>query len=601
LKFIIFLIAAQAHVALSQTPQQDVVTSTKFSESPDKLPRSVEIINSEEIDNQQSSDIVDVLRKEPELTIKQNGSGGQSATVSINGANSEHTLVLIDGIPVNDPSSPANGYDFSFLSENQASQIEIMEGNQSTLHGSNAIGGIINIITVDPSEPFTNAKLSYGSFENRKFSLSTGSGRGDTSYKIGVHGSDSIGQSAASESAGNTELDGHKAVGGFISGTKNFDNYELKLSGKISTTETETDDYGGEGGDDENSVSENTHTLKMARVKGFYFEDSLITSLTLSQSNYDRKYSDPANTGQETDLEYSYIGNTNLAGFKNILIYSEAGKLVAGVDHSVDSIESDEFDKKEQTTIGNYIYVHHKMEPFVFDLGIRNTFSEKWGEAITYDGYLSYSFMVETYKMRVKGGLSSGFKAPSLYQTYSNYGDESLKSEESVSKTVGVDFVAKRITLSSKVIQTKLENLIQFTDGYENIGEASITSHTHTIDYKERGFMVNRAITFIDAKDGEGEKLLGRPETKAITNIFYKWDVYGVGGSHRSIGKRIDTVNGEREKGQQFEVFEAMGHYNCSNYKLGLKVSNLLDTDYEEVTGYTSPGRSYTASIGANF
>ena len=156
MKHLYSFLAAFLLVQLSVSAQNDsikttlsevVVTATKTETQYYALGSTVTIITSEEISKKQLNTVVELLRSVPGLSIVQQGGPGKLANVFVRGANSNHTLVIVDGAEMNDASSPNNAFDFSSMNTNDVDRIEIVRGPQSTLYGSDAIAGVINIIT----------------------------------------------------------------------------------------------------------------------------------------------------------------------------------------------------------------------------------------------------------------------------------------------------------------------------------------------------------------------------------------------------------------------------------------------------------------------
>jgi vitamin B12 transporter len=138
------LLSAQEKEA---TLEKVVVTATRVETPIEEIASSVTVISSEEMRKKQKPTVLEVLRATPALDVVQTGGVGKTTSISIRGANSEHTLVMIDGVEVNDPISVGRSYDFAHLTVDNIERIEILRGPQSTLYGSDAIGGVINIIT----------------------------------------------------------------------------------------------------------------------------------------------------------------------------------------------------------------------------------------------------------------------------------------------------------------------------------------------------------------------------------------------------------------------------------------------------------------------
>jgi len=145
--------------------EEIVVTATRSESDPSRVAESVSIITGEQARESQKLALSDLLTTVPGVTVSRTGGLGKQTSLFIRGAESEQTLVLIDGVKLNDPSSPGGGYDFADLMVHDIDRIEILRGAQSALWGSQAIGGVVNIITPVPTGPFAAAStVEYGSF-----------------------------------------------------------------------------------------------------------------------------------------------------------------------------------------------------------------------------------------------------------------------------------------------------------------------------------------------------------------------------------------------------------------------------------------------------
>src|SRR3546814_905851 len=151
--------------ALAQAAEGDqiVVTATRAEKPLSQIGQSITIISQDEITARQSVTVVDLLRTVPGVTFTRNGGVGAATSVYIRGAESEQTVALIDGVKLNDPSTPGSGFNFGDLLTGNIERIEIVRGSQSVLWGSQAIGGVINMITREPTEKLSfNARAEYG-------------------------------------------------------------------------------------------------------------------------------------------------------------------------------------------------------------------------------------------------------------------------------------------------------------------------------------------------------------------------------------------------------------------------------------------------------
>src|SRR5918997_6510536 len=187
--------------SLAQQPPQEnpdvVVTATRTPQPIQRLGSAVTVITAEEIAKSSARDVADLLRQSPGVTVTQNGGPGQIQTVSLRGGEVRHTLVLVDGIRVNDPSSTGREFDFSTLVLADVERIEVLRGPQSALYGSDAMGGVINIITKrGRGAPKATLAVEAGSYNTKEVRGGVSGGNERIDYSFGFSGLDTSGFSA---------------------------------------------------------------------------------------------------------------------------------------------------------------------------------------------------------------------------------------------------------------------------------------------------------------------------------------------------------------------------------------------------------------------
>ncbi|MEO2021507.1 MAG: TonB-dependent receptor plug domain-containing protein, partial [Pirellulaceae bacterium] len=188
-----------------------LLTPNRSETDANRVGSSYTVINEAEITQTRQSSVAEVLRGKLGLDVVRSGGSGGATSIFLRGANSQHTKVLMDGIPINDPSHPNRGFDFSSLSADNIERIEVLRGPQSILYGSDALGGVINIITKrGEGPPSIRASGMGGSFGTARTSLSISGGDQASYYSISGGYSHTDGISAASVLNGNTEPDRHR-------------------------------------------------------------------------------------------------------------------------------------------------------------------------------------------------------------------------------------------------------------------------------------------------------------------------------------------------------------------------------------------------------
>ncbi|MEL7111823.1 MAG: TonB-dependent receptor plug domain-containing protein, partial [Pseudomonadota bacterium] len=205
------------------TQETIIVEGSRLNLKVTEVGTSIGVITADDIDALGVDFAIDAIASVAGVTVNQNGPFGGQASVRIRGAASEQTLVLIDGVPVNDPSSPGGGFNFARVDTESIERIEILKGAQSTLWGTDAIGGVVSIKTKQPEAGFGGTAFAeYGSFNTLRggASLENGSEQGD--FRLAVAGISTDGISRADESDGNSEDDGYDAITLSAKGGLNF-------------------------------------------------------------------------------------------------------------------------------------------------------------------------------------------------------------------------------------------------------------------------------------------------------------------------------------------------------------------------------------------
>ncbi|MGZ0188055.1 MAG: TonB-dependent receptor [Alphaproteobacteria bacterium] len=219
-----------------------VVSASRVPVPADSVGSAVTVIEREDIQRKQVRLLSDILREVPGVALSRGGPVGSLTQVRIRGAEANQTLVLIDGVEVNDPSG-ASEFDLSTILADDVQRIEVLRGPQSALYGSDAIGGVINIITIK-GEGGTSirARVEGGSFNTLNATAGVSGADGAVDYALGVSGFRTAGVSAAPKSQGNTERDGYENLTASAKlGWQANEILEFELFGRVMDSEIESD------------------------------------------------------------------------------------------------------------------------------------------------------------------------------------------------------------------------------------------------------------------------------------------------------------------------------------------------------------------------
>jgi vitamin B12 transporter len=594
-----------------------VVTATKLNTPTREVASSITVITAEEIEEKQQNTVLEALREVPAVDVVQSGGPGQQTSVFIRGANSEHTLVLIDGIEINDPSSPNRAFDFANLTTDNIERIEIVRGPESTLYGSDALGGVINIITKrGKGKPRLTVSAEGGAYNTSQEKIGLSGGNNLVNYSLFASYLNTDGFSSAGQEYGNDERDGSENFTASARiGLTPTDNFDFDFILRFTDTETDLDAFNGPGGDDPNYKSDNQVLAFRTEARLLLFNELWEQKLALSLTDYDRDTRDDKDALHPTDaVRSSFKGNLYKIDWQNNLYLHKTNTLTFGIEYEEE--ESDvkdfqdhvwlvapttkEFDKKADTT-GYYLQDHIKLwDSFFTTLGIRHDDHQEFGSRTTYRIASTYVFKQTGTKMRATWG--TGFKAPSLAQLYDpSAGNLNLNPEKSKGWDVGIEqpFGDDKASFSLAYFENDFEDLI-ITDystwpaTYKNTNKAKTKGVEMTFTcHPLQDLLLNLTYTYTDTEDEvTGAELLRRPRNKFSANVNYNFlDRGNVNLNILYVGKREDWIGSAIDELADYTVVNLAASYKLTDtFRLFGQVDNLFDEDYEEVWGYGTTG-----------
>jgi vitamin B12 transporter len=622
---------AEEDTEIQQTVSHEIVVTATRIETPRKeIASSVTVLTSAELRPSDFTAVIDTLAPLAGTSIQRNGGPGSVSSIFLRGANSEHTLVLVDGIEVNDPASPSRAFDFAHLTLDLVDRIEILRGPQSTLFGSDALGGVINIMTArgsgKPRTEFSGSAGSYGTWDSR---LSFRGSSGQSHYALSLSALKSDGISAASIAyPGNTESDGYRnlTLAG-RAGTSLRNNIEADLVFRASVARTEMDNFGGPYGDDPNSLQDFGSFSIRGELRGLFVENRWEQKLGLSFARSKREYTNDPDEIHPFDSERGlYEGSRVKIEWRNNLFFHSSHTLTFGAEAASEFAESSyvsegfwgpfvsDFPGKRARSAGVYLQDQVRWGGrFFATAGVRLDTHSRAGTSVTYR--LAPAFLIESTGTRLKATVGSGFKSPSLYQLYAPgtawgpIGNAALEPESCLGWDAGIDqrLFDGKVLFEVVRFHNAFRNLIQFDFGlgFVNIGRA-VTQGTE-ISLEARpgdGLSLRASYTRLSAEDTDTKTpLLRRPADKFGGTIFFRF--LGKGEARLQL-----THTGERLD-RDFTVFPSavvtLPAYTLLDASLSfravggltpfLRIENLLDAQYETVFGYGTMGRSFAAGF----
>ncbi len=602
-----------------ETDQEEKVVVTAHREEipEDQVGSSVTVITAEQLEQSGKTMVLDALRSVPGLEVARNGGPGGTTSVFLRGANSEHTLVLVDGVEVNDPIAPTRAFDFGNLAVNNIDRIEILRGPQSTLYGSDALGGVIHIITRKGGGELSGyLSAEGGSFSTMRATAGVHGGGERSWYSVSIANLNTDGISAADEATGNSEADGYtnRSLSARIGHQVTADlALDLFLTG--SSSDTDLDNFGGAFGDDPNSVGESEQFTAMAQGVLTLLDGDWRQNFGIALTDYDRSFHNPVDAGHPADQSTSrYESRLMKIDWQNRLRLDENHNLVFGLEAEEEEGESayfsdgmfgpytDIFTRQSARTTGFFLQDHMKVEERLFaTVGFRVDDHNRFGSEATFRA--AFSYKAGDNGTRLKASYGTGFKAPSLFQLYSSYGNGNLSPEESSGWDAGIEqsLAGDKIVLGATWFQNEFDNLIQFDGGsltYANIARAKTRGIEFTGSAEPADSLhLMLGYTWTDTEDrNTGEELLRRPGRKFSLAAHYQITA--------GLGLNIDLVQVGARADLDFSSFPAsrvdLPEYTLLNMaagwqvtrrvRLNVRIENVLDEKYQEILGYGAPG-----------
>jgi len=606
--------------------EEIVVTASRIEEPEKEVASSITVITKKEIENKKAKTVLEVLRGVPGLDVVQTGGPGRITSIFIRGAESEHTLFMIDGVEMNDPMEPGRSYDPSSLTVDNIERIEVLRGPQSTLYGSDAIGGVINIITKKgEGKPKFFLSGEGGTYDTYKGAAGLSGGTKWINYSLGISYFDTEGFSAAHEKYGNTEDDGHENTS--FSARLGFtpsEYLEIDFIGRYIDSKTDIDQGGGTGNDDPNYVYDSEQLFFRTQSKLLLFDGLWEQKLGFSLTDHNRESRDDPDPLHPWSYWDSYDGRMWKVDWQHNLYLHKTNTLTLGIEYEEEEGKSESawglFPEESADTKSGYIQDKIALgESFFATLGIRVDDHDRFGSETTYR--IAPAYLFKKTGTKIKATYGTGFKAPSLYQLYAPatargpIGNENLEPEESEGWDVGVEqyLFKDRLTLGATYFRNDFEDLIDFdwAKGYVNIDEArtegvEIFASVRPIE----DLTIRASYTYTDTEDETtGERLLRRPLDKGSLNFNYLFLKKGnVNVDVLYVGERDDrywdpiTFTPMNVTTDDYVVVNLTGSFDVSeHFQVFGRIENLFDKEYEEVWGYGTADLSFFGGAKISF
>lgn len=610
----------------AENPDSDqiVVTANRTSRDIAQVGSSVTVVAEEEIVTRQASDVIDILRTVPGVTFNRNGGIGTASGVSIRGAQSDQTVVLIDGIKLNDPSSIGGGFDFGPLLTGNIARVEVVRGSQSVLYGSQAIGGVVNMLTREPTDDLgVFARAEYGGRDTAEIVGNVSGKFGPVAASFGGNYLTTDGISTFNEARGGTEADGFESLG--FNGkvlVDLTDNISLDLRSFYADGETQIDGFAPPtfAFGDTNEVSRREDFVGYAGINAALLDGRFRNRLGFAFTDIAR---------ENVDLDSDFVtfdgnGENRRFEYQGVFDANDNAQLVFGAEREESQFTASSFGAAP--TIAdvslNSLYGQVSVVPvngLSLTGGVRYDDHETFGDKATLAANGAYT--PNDGKTVVRASYGEGFKAPSLFQLFSNFGNTALDAEQSESWDVGVthSFLDGAAQVGVTYFNRDGSNEITFVGcfenplaacndpdaprpfgTYDNIASVSADGWEFGVALQPaQGFDVSLNYSIIDAfDDTTGNRLPRRAkETASLVADYRTRRGFGFGATVLIVGDSFDDVANTRQNDGYFLADFRVSYGITDALELFGRIENVTDEEYETVFQFGQPGRAVFGGV----
>lgn len=587
--------------ALSLTDEV-VVTASRIAETADGTLAPVSVITRTEIERRQIRSVPEALRRIPGLTLTNNGGQGKATSVFLRGTESDHVLVLINGVKVG--SATLGTFNFESLSINDVERIEVVRGPRSHLYGSEALGGIIQIFTRRPTERTNaHASIGYGTDDTVEgqagFSgRSNGVGFSANASYLRTDGFNSCGDGTTVPAGGcfasESDDDGFERAG--VSGSADYtfsSGISVEATGLYAESENE---YDGSTSNESDGVNYVLGLSALGSPADFW-------DVTVRAGH----------TVDDTDnfLDGSFQSNfkteRNSLSLQNDLYVLPDQITTVGVDFQRDEVGGTT-DYVEDSRDNTGAFAQHRAEfgRHTVQVSGRVDENEQFGGHLT--GGAAYGYRI-TDSLRATASYGTAFKAPSFNELYfPGFGNADLDPEQSESLEVGLAATVGGFDLAANLFHTEIDDLIAYDSSIfapANVSKARITGLELLASGEVSGFLVSASATFLDPRNvagdaNDGNLLPRRAEQAYSLSIDRNLGDLGLGAGEISLGgdvhhesERYDDLANTREL-EAFTTVDLRANWAATeNWGVDLKLSNLFDEEYETASFYNQQGRAF--------
>ena len=637
----------EAGSAAATALQGVVITANRSAKPAAQVGQSVTVLTTADLRHDQETSVSDILDRTPGVSVIRNGGPGEPTSVSIRGADSDQTLVLIDGVKVNDPTDAGTGFDFSSLFAGDISRIEVLRGPQSTLYGSEAIGGVVNIITDQARRPLeANFSAEGGSFGTGYVSGGVGGADGPLTWRLSGYGQGTKGVPCFDKAFG-----GKRDCADHATGATGRVTYaitpDLQLDERVyyATNKADFDGFDTASGNfgDDSEYGTTQQIVDYTGVNLALFGGRLRNRLAYEYSAVDHDNTDPGQEQQQAEFDNPVNTNTSfIAHGRSYTLEYEGAFAITPDDEVVFGAQTQRStlyalspafppaaDAHQTLNSGYAQFTVRPLQNLTLTGGARIDEQSVVGGHAT--GQASAAWSLNGGATILRASFGQGFKAPSLYQLYSPFGNQALAPEQANGWDAGIEqhLFGGRLDLQATYFGRITTNLIEFVSCfdpppggglcglprystltgsggyYANVSRAEAQGLELAATFKATDRLTLSAnYTLDDDEDRSpgaptlGKQLPRRPKDTANLNAAYDWPIkLHTEVAVRYAGESYDDAGHTRPLGG-YALIDLRAAYPLQDHvEVYGRIENLTDRHYETIYQYGTLGRAVYAGV----
>ncbi len=580
------------------------VTATRTTQTANEALAAMTVISRKDIERQQARSIQDLLRGVPGVNVINNGGMGKATSINMRGTESDHVLVLIDGIKIGSATSGTTS--FQNIPIDQIERIEIVRGPRSSLYGSEAIGGVIQIFTRKGGRGLKpNLSFGGGSYQTFNGSVGLSGGNGPGWFNLNASGMTTRGFNSCTgkPSPGGAgcftdeqpDRDGYRNIAGSLRAGYRFENgLDIETNFLHSDGKTEFD----------GTFVNNSEIIQQVLGGTARYSPIDIWRISITAGRSREDSDNFFRDALENTFKSRFNTQRDTVSLLNDIAFTQAQLLTLGFDYQNDQINSTEdFAITSRNNFGVFAQHQASLAAHDLQLSLRHDDNEQFGSRVTGGAAWGYAL---NERLRLTASFGSAYKAPTFNELYfPNFGNAHLQPEESRSYELGTNGQTDWGNWSLHVYETHIDDLIAFdasTRAPANIDQARIRGLEGVLNTQIKGWHLNANLTLLNPENrasgaNNGNTLPRRAQESIRFDAHRAIGKFMLGGMLLVEGERYDDLANTRKLESYVKLDLRVEYAFNQNWRIQGRLENLFDKHYETAAFFNQPGRNFFATL----